>query len=104
MRKWMRERLTRRKKGPEKAAGDTTPAPLQPAFYDNEVVSQPARISEDRGEEHSEPEASEPQAREIGNVAEPTSVQSGAGDAGDAMRRRRRRGRGGRGRSRAGQT
>jgi predicted kinase len=98
MRKWMRERLTRRKKGPEKAAGEPAAAPLQPAFYDTEV-SQPSRISENRVEEHSEPEASEPQSREIGNSAEPQPVQSGAGEAGDATRRRRRRGRGGRGRS-----
>jgi hypothetical protein len=30
---------------------------LQPAFYDNEVVNQPARVAE----EHAEPEAPEPQ-------------------------------------------
>jgi predicted kinase len=99
MRKWMRERLTRRKKGPDKAAGEPAAAPLQPAFYDTEAVSQPVRISEDRAEEHGEPEAFEPQLREIGNTAEPQPVQSGASDSGDATRRRRRRGRGGRGRS-----
>jgi predicted kinase len=92
MRKWMRERLTRRKKGPEK--GEPAPAPLQPAFYDTEVVSQPPRTAED----HAEPEVSEPQPREIGNQADVQPAQPRAGDANDASRRRRRRGRGGRGR------
>jgi predicted kinase len=96
MRKWMRERLTRRKKGPEKGAGEPTPAPLQPAFYDNEVVNQPARVAE----EHAEPEAPEPMP-EVSHAAEAQPVQPGPGD--DASRRRRRRGRGGRGRGRASQ-
>jgi predicted kinase len=99
MRKWMRERLTRRKKGPEKAAGETAPAPLQPAFYDTEVVSQPARMVEDQGEERVEPEAFEPQPRKVVNAGETHLAQPSVGDAGDATRRRRRRGRGGRGRS-----
>jgi predicted kinase len=95
MRKWMRERLTRRKKGPEKAAGEPAQAPLQPAFYDNEVVSQPERGAED----HAEPEASEPQVIEPGNALETPPAQARSGGDGDASRRRRRRGRGGRGRS-----
>jgi predicted kinase len=99
MRKWMRERLTRRKKGPEKAAGETAPAPLQPAFYDTEAVSQPARMVEDQGEERVEPEAFEPQPREVGNTGETHLAQPSAGNVADATRRRRRRGRGGRGRS-----
>jgi predicted kinase len=98
MRKWMRERLTRRKKGPEKAAGESTPAPLQPAFYDTEAVSQ-ARIVEDQSEERGESEAFEPQPPEPGNAAETRLAQPSAGNADDATRRRRRRGRGGRGRS-----
>ena len=36
MRKWMSERLKRRKKEPEKAGTDPAQAPLQPAFYDTE--------------------------------------------------------------------
>ncbi|HLW88818.1 MAG TPA: AAA family ATPase [Terriglobales bacterium] len=94
MRKWMRERLTRRKKGTEKAGAEPTPAPLQPAFYDNEVVSQPTR----EAEEHAEPEASEPHIIEPGNAADAQPAPARSGD-GDALRRRRRRGRGGRGRS-----
>jgi predicted kinase len=104
MRKWMRERLTRRKKGTEKGAGEPAPAPLQPAFYDNEVVSKPARMVEEPAEDQGEPEASEPPPREPGNVADNQPVRSRPGDANDPLRRRRRRGRGGRGRSgRAGQ-
>ncbi len=99
MRKWMRERLTRRKKGPEKAAGESTPAPLQPAFYDTEAVSQPARKVEEQSEERGEPEAFEPQLPEPGNAAETHLAQPSAGNVDDATRRRRRRGRGGRGRS-----
>jgi predicted kinase len=100
MRKWMRERLTRRKKGTEKAAGEPAPAPLQPAFYDNEVVSQPARVAD---EEHAEPEAAEPEAIEPGNAADGPPIQPRLGAGNDASRRRRRRGRGGRGRGRASQ-
>ncbi|MFZ0801541.1 MAG: hypothetical protein WAN70_05200, partial [Terriglobales bacterium] len=81
MRKWMRERLTRRKKGTEKAAGEPAPAPLQPAFYDNEVVSKPARMVEEPAEDQGEPEAAEPQPREPGNVAEHQPARSRPGDA-----------------------
>jgi predicted kinase len=92
MRKWMRERLTRRKKGTEKAAGEPTPAPLQPAFYDD----QPPRIAEERVEDQGESEAFEPQPSDAGAAME---AQPRASADGDASRRRRRRGRGGRGRS-----
>jgi predicted kinase len=91
----MRERLTRRKKGPEKAAGEPSPAPLQPAFYDTEVVSQAQRTSEG----DADADASEAQPREASHAAEAQPAQPRPGDAGDANRRRRRRGRGGRGRS-----
>jgi predicted kinase len=94
MRKWMRERLTRRKKGIEKAAGEPTAAPLQPAFYDNEVVSQPPRMAEDPGEDRGE--ASEPQSSP---ATDRQPAQPRPDGDGDASRRRRRRGRGGRGRS-----
>ncbi len=91
----MSERLKRRKKGPEKATGEPAPAPLQPAFYDTDVVSQPKRVAE----EPVESEASEPQVIEPGNAAETQPAQPRSGDGGDGMRRRRRRGRGGRGRA-----
>lgn len=95
----MRERLTRRKKGTEKAAGEKAPAPLQPAFYDTEVVKQPSRMVEDQGEERGEPEASEPQPSEPSQGAETRPTPPLPGGDRDASRRRRRRGRGGRGRS-----
>lgn len=99
MRKWMSERLKRRKKGTEKAANEPAPAPLQPAFYDNEVVSQPRSSAESAVEDHAEPQPFEPQAGETAPVPEAEPGQPRGGDGGDGARRRRRRGRGGRGRN-----
>ena len=45
MRKWMSERLKRRKKEPQKAGSEAAPAPLQPAFYDTEP-SHPEPVAE----------------------------------------------------------
>jgi len=90
MRKWMRERLKRRKKEPEKAAAEGAPPPLQPAFYDTEPRSESLQVQEP-------PVAPEPPqpVREVpASEAQPTQPQPG----GDGRRRRRRRGRGGRGR------
>jgi len=43
MRKWMTERLKRRKKPGEGSAKETNaPEPLQPRFYDNEPDAPPA--------------------------------------------------------------
>ena len=95
MRKWMRERLTRRKKGPEKGAGESAPAPLQPAFYDTE----PPKVAEQHVEDQGSAGASEPEPQEASHAAETKPAQARAGDANDASRRRRRRGRGGRGRT-----
>lgn len=91
MRKWMSERLKRRKKPPEKAG--TEPAPLQPAFYDTESA-QP-----DPTPELSQPTAP-PLQPEAASVTQ--AVESRPGGNGDAAKRRRRRGRGGRGRGRSG--
>jgi predicted kinase len=106
MRKWMSERLKRRKKEPQKAGTEAAPAPLQPAFYDTEPP-------------HNEPVAEatpashaplQPEAAQDVSPAEPQAVQprqhgnqpgNQAGNE-DAAKRRRRRGRGGRGRSRNG--
>jgi predicted kinase len=95
MRKWMRERVKRRKKAPEKGTAEPAQAPLQPAFYDVEPpaaeppakITQPEAAPEPADEEPQE--MSEPQASQPGQQAEP-------GDG--RPRRRRRRGRGGRGR------
>jgi predicted kinase len=97
MRKWMRDRLKRRKKEPEAGTAETTPAPLQPAFYDNEV----AKVSSP--EKGSEPTVAEPAEPPVEDIADSPSTSAQPENAtGDATRRRRRRGRGGRGRSRSG--
>jgi predicted kinase len=94
MRKWMSERLKRRKKEPEKAGAEPAPAPLQPAFYDTEPA-------------HAEPEPEviqataaplQPEAAQDMRPSEPQAVEPRPGSNGDAGKRRRRRGRGGRGR------
>jgi predicted kinase len=96
MRKWMSERLKRRKKEPEKAGTDSAPAPLQPAFYDTE----PVRPEPDT--QRQAPPAQQPEsAHELPSV-EPQPAQPQQAGNGDVAKRRRRRGRGGRGRGRNG--
>jgi predicted kinase len=98
MRKWMSERLKRRKKEPDKAGTEAAQAPLQPAFYDTESVplAPPAEVSQ--------PTTAplQPEAAQDIPPAESRSVHSRPSGGGDATKRRRRRGRGGRGRSRNG--
>jgi predicted kinase len=98
MRKWMSERLKRRKKEPEKAGTEPAPAPLQPAFYDTEPAhSEPAaEVS------HAAAAPLQPEAAHDVQPAEPQAVQTRQSTDGDVAKRRRRRGRGGRGRSRSG--
>jgi predicted kinase len=95
MRKWMSERLKRRKKEPEKAGAEPAPAPLQPAFYDTEPAhAEPAT-------EVSQAPSAALQPESAGDMP-PTEPQAGQRQSGDAGKRRRRRGRGGRGRGRNG--
>jgi predicted kinase len=98
MRKWMSERLKRRKKEPEKAGTEAAQAPLQPAFYDTEPA-QPAPSIElnQAATAPLQPEAARPTP-----PAEPRAVQPQQAANGDVAKRRRRRGRGGRGRGRNG--
>jgi predicted kinase len=96
MRKWMSERLKRRKKEPDKTGTEAAQAPLQPAFYDTEPANpEPAA-------EVSQAAAAplQPEAAHDNPPAEPQAVQPGAVGNGDVAKRRRRRGRGGRGRGR----
>ncbi|HYL14668.1 MAG TPA: AAA family ATPase [Terriglobales bacterium] len=95
MRKWMRERLKRRKQKTQEPPPppDSSQAPLQPAYFESEASTPQETSSEP--ENQSQPEPS----------PEPTSVRSAPRadesrqDVGQATtRRRRRRGRGGRGR------
>jgi predicted kinase len=103
MRKWMRDRLKRRKKS-EAATGEQ-PAPLQPAYFQPEEQALPAD-QEQTGEEASyqaEPTAPfEPPNSDQGEGARegapPPSAEQPAAEA----RRSRRRRRGGRGRRRSG--
>jgi len=98
MRKWMNERLKRRKKagdGSPKEASNA-PEPLQPKYYDNEPAAPPeAAVAETPRQWRPEPEA-EP-------APELASEPAAAAAAGEARPRtsRRRRGRGGRGGSRS---
>lgn len=110
MRKWMRERLKRRKKSKDEGpASESKKAPLQPAYFDtaapvpetsptgeespssfegNQVEAEPESV------ESAEPGPAPEQARPVGQSALPRQPVSD--DVG--RRRRRRRGRGGRGR------
>jgi len=93
MRKWMSERLKRRKKEPEKAGAEPAPAPLQPAFYDT-APAQP--VPEEVSHKASIP--LQPEAAQDMPSPEPQPSQPRPAGNGDGAKRRRRRGRGGRGR------
>ena len=95
MRKWMSERLKRRKKEPEKAGAEPVPAPLQPAFYDNEPAQ--AEPAAEVSQEAAAP--LQPEAAQDTPSSERQEFQPPGGN-GDGAKRRRRRGRGGRGRAR----
>jgi predicted kinase len=98
MRKWMSERLKRRKKEPQKAGSEPAQAPLQPAFYDTEPAHQ-----EPAGEvKPAAPVALQPESPQEMPSAEPRPVPQRQTGNGDIAKRRRRRGRGGRGRTRNG--
>jgi len=89
MRKWMRDRLKRRKKEPEKAAPESAAAPLQPDFYDIEPRTEAPKVEEPQVAPEPPRVAEEMPAA----PARPIPSQQ----AGEVRRRRRRRGRGGRG-------
>jgi predicted kinase len=93
MRKWMRERMKRRKKPEETAGSESKPTPLQPAYFDAPEVAAGAN---DQTPPESEAISAAPpleQPEEIdGNRADIPSTPA------DQPRRRRRK-RGGRGRS-----
>jgi predicted kinase len=111
MRKWMRERLQRRKtKTPSEKTSQAAPPPLQPAYF---VEDQPATLSESGGEAEapmvspvaapisaaSEPEAAADEAQATPIARKGSSSAEGA--RGRGRRRRGGRGRGGRGREQA---
>ena len=108
MRKWMRERLKRRKKTDEPASSEPKPTPLQPAYFEAEsktpsedtreeepVVSvQPQEVQESE-----ESQAPESDSAEIHPQAEVSSANEARYAKNDPRGKRRRR-RGGRGRGR----
>lgn len=111
MRKWMKDRLKRRKKTDEAAASQ--PAPLQPAYF--EAEQQPPATAVREPEEELQPTA-EPLEVETGGTGEggeaegiPSEGDASEGNAAEEApasapgeRRPRRRRRGGRGRRRGG--
>jgi predicted kinase len=60
MRKWMRERLQRRKKSPADTSGQPAPPPLQPAYFDADQQPEAAPDTASAESEISTPVASEP--------------------------------------------
>src|SRR5260370_44949 len=93
MRKWMSEKLKRRKKPPQDPAAEKQPAPLQPAYFESAP-------QEPRTESPAPEPTPEPQATRTSEPASATPVNSSA-EAGNpsainARRPRPRRGRGGR--------
>lgn len=110
MRKWMRERLQRRKKTPAGPSDQPTPPPLQPAYFDAEQA--PGGESESASEsESSVPPQPVPEPRSVRRTSSseppseaqpPASRRAPSGSAAGRSRRRRGgRGRGGRGREQA---
>jgi predicted kinase len=116
MRKWMRERLQRRKKTPTGPSDQPAPPPLQPAYFDAEQASgaESEAVGEPETSVPSQP-ASEPKVAHSAVSAdeppsadhpsdEPASLQRSGSVASSPSRSRRRRGgrgRGGRGREQA---
>jgi predicted kinase len=119
MRKWMRDRLQRRKKTPATPSDQPAPPPLQPAYFDAEqapnegaqaenesgLSAPPASEPEDSPEVEAQPvRSARSSSSEPSDEAEPVSSQPaprGSSAAGRSRRRRGGRGRGGRGREQA---
>jgi predicted kinase len=101
MRKWMQDKLKRRKKSQEEAAAG--PAPLQPAYFEPEPQSTGPR---QESNETPQPRVAAPapaSKREPLGDAEASANSAPSGAPADPMRRPRRRRRGGRGRKRPAQ-
>ncbi|MGA7768857.1 MAG: AAA family ATPase [Candidatus Sulfotelmatobacter sp.] len=117
MRKWMKDRLQRRKKKAPEQGSQPAPPPLQPAYFDAEqapsTVPQSGHLEsshvESRHNDGEVPAASEPEfeaqpaREESANAAEQPRqpLPRGEGQRGRGRRRRGGRGRGGRGREQA---
>jgi predicted kinase len=98
MRKWMRERMQRRKKKPTDQGSEPAPPPLQPAYFEGSEASE-SRDDETPSSRAPEPEVEKQAADESSApAAEPAEAPRRPGNAGAANRARGRRRRGGRGR------
>ena|ERR1041385_2693058 len=102
MRKWMAERLKRRKKKAEAAPNESKASPLQPAYFDAEPNAAPEEVAEPIAANDPEPVEAEPEAP--AEAAEPQANSEPAQgernfNRGNSQSRRRRRGGRGRGRS-----
>ena len=102
MRKWMAERLKRRKKKAEAAPNESKASPLQPAYFDAEPNGAPEEVAEPIAANDPEPVEAEPEAP--AEAAEPQANSEPAQgernfNRGNSQSRRRRRGGRGRGRS-----
>lgn len=109
MRKWMRDRIQRRKKKPAESESKSALPPLQPAYFEAEqgASSEPPEVEASQPEQDVEPvaeaETAEPAAQEESTAPQvPTAKASSKRDLQRGRRRRRGgRGRGGRGREAA---
>jgi predicted kinase len=115
MRKWMRDRLQRRKKKAPEKTGEAPPPPLQPAYFEAEQPPDDPPEAPAEGEEvfhATEPEphapsleeaATRPPAERVSQSNRPVRQPTGesGGQRGRTRRRRGGRGRGGRGREQA---
>jgi len=103
MRKWMRDRMKRRKKpgnpGDAQGSQEKKPAPLQPTFLDRDDAG-PATTNAGSTEQFEPEYEAQPEVEpaEEGNAPEPSaeSAPPAPGQRRDRSRRRGRRGRGGR--------
>jgi predicted kinase len=96
MRKWMRDRLQRRKKKAEEQESQPAPPPLQPAYFNGEEQSRTEPESSEvvesaAGERESE---SQPTSEESGPAESEQPTAKGAGRTQSTRGRRRRGGRG----------
>ena len=108
MRKWMRDRMQRRKKKAPESASQPAPPPLQPAYFDEEQASPPA--TDDAEHQVEAPAAPEPEvelqpeageASGVDTAEQPAATATGSAARPRGRRRRGGRGRGGRGREQA---
>jgi len=99
MRKWMRERLQRRKKKTDEEVSQPAPPPLQPAYFDAEEPSRAEPESRSEAVERAADER-EFEAQPVGEESAPVESEQPKPQAtsGEMQRQRGRRRRGGRGR------